>query len=123
MATQIPSQVRGLNRLRYFALELIRLLSLIRDCSQARTPDYPPIVRSRAIRAACDVTRDVDVRTILRSREADLKCDCGLLAVAPIRERATTETYGTITKSDFTPRGDQLHARGPKKCRGLASAR
>jgi len=57
-ATQIPSQVYGLNRLRYSALELIRLLSLIRDCSQARTPDYPPIVPSRAIRVARDVTRD-----------------------------------------------------------------
>jgi len=83
-ATQIPSQVRGLNRLRYSALELIRLLSLIRDCSQARTPDYPPIVPSRAIRVARDVTRDGCSYgpSISRSR---FERDCGLPAVASIR--------------------------------------
>lgn len=62
------------------------------------------------------------IRMVLRSR--DSKRDCGLPAFAPVRAHATTETYETITKSDFSPpRGDQLHARGPKKCRGLARAR
>jgi len=79
-----------------------------------------PSDRSVRERFASLVTsRGTDVRTVLRSR-ADSKRDCGLPAVASIRACATTETYETITKSDFAPRGDQLRARGPKKCRGLA---
>ena len=132
-ATQIPSQVRGIKSLALFRPR-VNPITFFDSRLLAGTHTRLPSDRSveRAIRVARDVTaRDgctyvrTYVYTVLRSREADSKRDCGLPAVASVRARATTETYETITNSDFDPRGDQLHARGggPKKCRGLDTAR
>lgn len=60
-----------------------------------------------------------DVRTVLRSREADSNGDCGLPAVASVRARVTTETYETITESDFDPPRRPITLKGSKEMPGV----
>lgn len=122
-ATQISSRVCELNRSRYSALELIRLLSLIRDCSQAL--DCPSIV-SRTIWVACDVTRDERAVTNTYGTSISRRRLETWLRVAGICSGSCACNYRNVRDDNeerfCPPRGDQLHARGPKKCRGLVRA-
>lgn len=121
-ATQIPSQVRGLNRLHYSAL---RVNPITFFDSRLLAGTHTRLPSDRTIESDSRRSWRHEGRMFVRSFDLEKQirnviADCRRLLRFV---HATTETYETITKNDFTPRGDQLHARGPKKCRGLVSAR